>query len=194
MFLYLKKTAWIFVLLLLLLPAGCKPEGIIPRNDMVSLFCEFYLADASINVERATGESLRGVDSLRVYLPIIQQHGYSKDEFRTSLEYYMHRPDDMEEIFKRVHTNLEQETKRLAEDEAGMSNRRIHMDVEEVEEPEPEERPAVVKEVKERKPKKEVIADKEDKEKVEEKVEEEKKPLRRKMTKKELKQLEEGLK
>ena len=100
-------------LCLLLLPSGCRPEGIIPPSDMENLFAEFYLADACIETTNAeAGSPTFRPDSLRVYQPIIEGHGFTEDEFRTSLAYYLHRPSDMSKMFKHVRVRLEQEADR----------------------------------------------------------------------------------
>lgn len=109
---------WLFagLLCLLLLPSGCRPEGIIPPGDMETLFAAFYMADASIETLNATsGTPTFRPDSLRVYQPIIEGHGYTEDAFRASLDYYLHRPSDMVKMFKHVRVRLEQEADRPVE-------------------------------------------------------------------------------
>lgn len=96
--------------LLPLLP-GCKPEGIIPPEGMEMLFADFYRADATIEVLHESALPV-DLDSMRVYLPIVEAHGYTKDEFRASLEHYLHHPDQMVKIFDRVKADLEREADR----------------------------------------------------------------------------------
>ena len=106
---------WLFtgVLCLLLFPSGCRPEGIIPPGEMETLFAEFYLADACIETVNAEeGSPLFRPDSLRVYQPLIEKHGFTEDEFRASLAYYLHRPSDFSKMFKHVRVRLEQEADR----------------------------------------------------------------------------------
>ena len=74
---------------------------------MVTLFSEFYEADACIETAGdRTSEISRQVDSLRVYQPILAHHGYTREDFRTSLEYYLRRPDDLSSIFDKVHARM----------------------------------------------------------------------------------------
>ena len=96
-----KKTILIFVLVLLPLLPGCKQEGIIPPGDMESLLADFYKADATIQLLNE-GSTPVALDSMRVYLPIVESYGYTKDEFRASLEHYLHRPDQMAKMFKHL--------------------------------------------------------------------------------------------
>ena len=202
----LKNPAWVFGLLFLLLSAGCRPEGVIPRDEMVSLFCDFYLADAVIDVEQSTGEPVRGLDSLRIYEPIVRQHGYTKDAFRSSLEYYMHHPDDMEAIYKRVQAQLARNSERVVEQEEVDEEENPRF-VPADEDEEPGDRPFENRREMRQRMRKSAgpVADKEQQieqqpeQKTEQKLEQNteqkvKKPLRRKMTKDKLKQLEEELK
>ena len=119
------------IVLFSVLPAvsACRPEGIIPPDVMVSLFTEFYQADATIELtnEIAAASPVK-VDSLRVYLPIIMEKGYTKEEFRASMDYYLRHPDDMSKIIGKVKARLDQEAK-----EAGKRIDPMSLDMEEEE-------------------------------------------------------------
>ena len=113
-----KVKKWLFagLLCLMLLPAGCRPEGIIPPAGMEDLFAEFYLADACIEtMNSSVHDGLFYPDSIRIYQPIIEKQGYSEDAFRESLDYYLHRPSEMVKIFKHVHARLELDADRPVE-------------------------------------------------------------------------------
>lgn len=195
-----KVKKWLFagVLCLMLLPAGCRPEGIIPPADMENLFAEFYLADACIEtMNSSVGNGLFYPDSVRVYQPIIEKQGYSEDAFRESLDYYLHRPSEMVKIFKHVHARLELEADRPVE-------KLDTEDAEEEEAPDQEEEETVT----EKKPVKEGIEPEIEREPgelptvkpVPEQLQKEEKPApkpakkRKRMTKSDLKRLEKELK
>ena len=116
---------------LLMLSPGCRPDDVIPRDDMVTLFSEFYLADASIDVVNSSSTVVRGLDSLRVYAPILEKMGYSKEDFRTSLSYYLHHPDDMEIIFTQVEKRLAKQAEKISETEVDLGDLRISEEEEE---------------------------------------------------------------
>lgn len=118
----LKKVIGFWIVLSYLLLAGCKPEGIIPVDAMATVLSEFYLADATIDaVDGGTGTQVRGLDSLQVYLPILEKYGYDKEIFRESLSYYLHRPDELQSIFKRTRAQLDDRVAQL-EREEGLSS------------------------------------------------------------------------
>ncbi|MBR1539494.1 MAG: DUF4296 domain-containing protein [Bacteroidales bacterium] len=78
---------------------------------MEMLFAEFYRADATIELLNETASPV-DLDSMRVYLPIVESNGYTKDEFRASLEHYLHHPGRLSKIFDHVKARLEQEAER----------------------------------------------------------------------------------
>lgn len=93
---------------LLLLQAACRPEHVIPSGEMEVLFAEFYLADACIESRNeAAPDAMINPDSLHVYLPILEKHGFTDTMFQASLDYYLHRPHELVSIFKRVRVRLE---------------------------------------------------------------------------------------
>ena len=113
-----KVKKWLFagLLCLMWLPAGCRPEGIISPADMENLFAEFYLADACIEtMNSSVHDGLFYPDSIRIYQPIIEKQGFSEDAFRASLDYYLHRHSEMVKIFKHVHSRLELDADRPVE-------------------------------------------------------------------------------
>lgn len=114
--LYVKKCLQAGLTALLLLPAGCRQNGIIPSRDMETLFAAFYMADACI--ESANGsraETYLNPDSMHVYKPILEKHGYTDTAFIQSLDYYLHHPKDLSAIFKKVRVRLEKEAERPLE-------------------------------------------------------------------------------
>lgn len=193
-----KYFYWACFVCLLLSSSGCKPEGIIPPREMETLFAEFFRADACIETYNATSrEGPLRLDSLYVYLPILERHGYTKDEFRASMTYYLHHPDDLSAMFDRVHDRLEKDL-----DAPSVMDR---LDAEESEEKFIEEKPALAPDkepaVEEGvEPAIEKEGKKLDKKKelpeAEEKVIEKpaRKNARKRMTKEDLKRLEEELK
>jgi len=190
---------------IVLMSSGCQPEDIIPRDDMVVLLSEFYKADACIDAATATYSKSLGLDSLRVYQPVVEQYGYTKELFRSSVEYYLHRPDDMNKIFKKVTARLRKEAEKMSDvyDDDG-SIREEQEDVLD----EPGDVPEEAMEVIELKDEDEKIVIREGVEPEIEKPDElklekpapveerkaPKKPTRKKMTKKDLKRLEEAMK
>lgn len=87
--------------------SGCQPEGIIPPKDMSSLIASFYEADATIDLVQEGAPSRANFDSLRVYRPLLEARGYCDEDFRRSLEYYLHEPKKLVKVFTQAHEELQ---------------------------------------------------------------------------------------
>ena len=124
----------------ILTATGCKPEGVIPPKDLSSIFAEFYLADATIEVVQESGSKSMPFDSFRVYRPILEARGYTDEDFRTSLNYYLHDPKTLMKIC----TNARDELLKRADMAA---NARFVDDQDNEEEQELEERTAPEKRI-----------------------------------------------
>ncbi|MBR6869249.1 MAG: DUF4296 domain-containing protein [Bacteroidales bacterium] len=191
-----KKWCLAAALLLASLLSGCRPEEVIAPEEMVAIFADFYRTDATVEVINSSTHGSFRVDSTRMYLPLITKRGYTKDQFMSSLTYYMHRPDDFDDIFKQVSAKLEREMD-LAESAANQE----YLDTEDRGIEEVEEAP-VVEEGKEPHIEKEerqksLAADTVASEKPaapEKPVKKERQSKRKKISQKDLKRLEEELK
>lgn len=191
-----KKWCLAAALLLASLLSGCRPEEVIAPEEMVAIFADFYRTDATVEVINSSTHGSFRVDSTRMYLPLITKRGYTKDQFLSSLSYYMHRPDDIDDIFKQVSAKLEREMD-LAESAANQE----YLDtedrgIEEVEEaPVVEEgkEPHIEKEERQKSLAADTVAS--EKQAAPEKpVKKERQSKRKKISQKDLKRLEEELK
>ncbi|MBQ1754038.1 MAG: DUF4296 domain-containing protein [Bacteroidales bacterium] len=191
-----KKWCLAAALLLASLLSGCRPEEIIAPEEMVAIFADFYRTDATVEVINSSTHGSFRVDSTRMYLPLITKRGYTKDQFLSSLSYYMHRPDDIDDIFKQVSAKLDREMD-LAESAANqeyldMEDRGIE-EVEEAPVVEEGKEPHIEKEERQ----KSLAADTVASEKPaapEKPVKKERQSKRKKISQKDLKRLEEELK
>ena len=191
-----KKWCLAAALLLASLLSGCRPEEIIAPEEMVAIFADFYRTDATVEVINSSTHGSFRVDSTRMYLPLITKRGYTKDQFMSSLSYYMHRPDDIDDIFKQVSAKLDREMD-LAESAANqeyldMEDRGIE-EVEEAPVVEEGKEPHIEKEERQ----KSLAADTVASEKPaapEKPVKKERQSKRKKISQKDLKRLEEELK
>ena len=92
-----------------LLSSGCSQEGIIPSGEMEALLTEFYLADAAVDIAmEQTPGGASNYDSLRIYRPILEKHGFTEEDFRVSLDYYLHNPKRMTRILEHTCVALEE--------------------------------------------------------------------------------------
>ena len=105
---YLTKNLISILLLACVLLVGglslssCTPKGIIPSKDLTDIYYDFYMADAYFESKRTTDLG----DSVMIYVPIIEKHGYTLDDYQTSVDYYLHHTEDLIKILKNTEKKI----------------------------------------------------------------------------------------
>ena len=150
----MKKSLLTLLCCISFLLLGCQPEGVIPREEMTSLLADLYLADGCIE---ASSNHAQSWDSVDVYGPLLEAHGVTPELFNASVDYYLAHPDEFIKIYSNVVQKLAEEG-RMIEDQEMQDEMQEEMDEEPEEGVEPaiekEEAEAEVKAVKEKKPEK----------------------------------------
>lgn len=78
-----------------LLFGSCRKEVIIPKDKMAEIITDFYLADQYISVHHKYSAQR---DSSRLFAAIINEYGYTADDYRRSASYYLERKDSYKNI------------------------------------------------------------------------------------------------
>ncbi|MBO7249376.1 MAG: DUF4296 domain-containing protein [Bacteroidales bacterium] len=99
----MRRTIYILILATITI-TSCRPKNIIPRNDMADIYYDFYRADRYLDVKEMHDLG----DSVNIYIPIIESHGYSIDDYLTTVEYYLHKPEILTKIFKQTEAKLKE--------------------------------------------------------------------------------------
>ena len=83
---------------------GCgSKEEIIGKSQMAEILSELYLADQILE----EGTPLRvQADSMLVYLPIIEKHGYTLKEYKNSIHHYLQDEDTYKQLHIRARNIL----------------------------------------------------------------------------------------
>lgn len=97
----MRRTIYILTLFIIII-ASCTPKNIISKGDMSDILYDFYMADRYLE---DSGRDELG-DSVKVYIPILDEYGYSYDDYLSSMDYYLHKPEDLTKIFKEVESEL----------------------------------------------------------------------------------------
>lgn len=80
---------------------SCSRSGkVIPRSKLAKIYAEMFVVDAWLDT--APYESRRMADTLRVYEPIFREYGYTTEDYRASVSYYLQDPDRFSRILKKT--------------------------------------------------------------------------------------------
>ena len=101
------KSRWVHMVLAFLVLAvwGSCRQGPrqIPRNEMVDIYCELFLQDQAIRLNKTLIDQ---ADSVLVYEGIFRKHGYDTDDYLYSVECYLRDPERMAKIMNEVQTRM----------------------------------------------------------------------------------------
>lgn len=93
--------------------ASCSRErAAIPEKTVAEIMQKMWLADQYYLVKRDKSSIL---DSVNMYASIIEDYGYTIEDYRSSVSYYLTRPHGITDIIKEANNNLKRESERLAE-------------------------------------------------------------------------------
>ena len=91
---------------MLLCSIGCQQKRQIPDEDLIRIFHDAYLANAYINENNITE------DSLYLYEPIFERYGYTVEEMQYTLKTFSKRKSALlSDLMAEVSSQLEREAK-----------------------------------------------------------------------------------
>lgn len=90
--------------MLLSVLSSCRDSGVIDEDDMAKIYAEMLMTDQWIN----TTPSLKRIaDTSLVYEPILRKYGYTSEDYRYSLNYYLEHNKDFADIMQKTLAILE---------------------------------------------------------------------------------------
>ncbi|MDO4735999.1 MAG: DUF4296 domain-containing protein [Bacteroidia bacterium] len=71
---------------------GCNKDKakVIGKSDMAKIIADLYLADQIL--EEGTEKRVQA-DTMLVYMPIIEKYGYTLNDYKKSIEYYLQKDE-----------------------------------------------------------------------------------------------------
>lgn len=104
------KYVFVFLALFMAL-SSCHREGkVIPRGKLSKIYAEMFVADQMIQQDPTLR---RMADTSWVYEPIFRKYGYTSEDYRASMEYYIQDPDRYARILRESGVILEDGLKKL---------------------------------------------------------------------------------
>lgn len=84
---------------------SCRKESsVIPRDKMSEIYAEMFVADQWISSHY---KARKTADTSWVYEPIFEKYGYTADDYRASVEYYLQDPDRYARILRQTTVIIE---------------------------------------------------------------------------------------
>lgn len=101
---------------------GCSSDQakIIGKSDMSKIIADFYLADQIL--EEGTEKRMQA-DTMLVYMPIIEKHGYTLADYKNSVRYYLQKDDSYKKIHIKAKNILSSRSKALKKEVDAMRKR-----------------------------------------------------------------------
>lgn len=81
------------------------PDGILSKDKMIAVLFDIHVAESSVNSRGMTNIQLNQLVSLK-YEDIMKKHGTTYPIFKDSFDYYLHHPDQFEEIYQEIVNQL----------------------------------------------------------------------------------------
>lgn len=101
-----------FSMLFVFFSSCSENKNVIPQKTMSAIISEMYLADKYIeNIPEYRAQ----MDSLYLYEAVTARHGYTYDDYRTSVKYYLQKGDALKKMHKKAKELLTQRQDRLNE-------------------------------------------------------------------------------
>ena len=92
------------------LPGCGRKDKIIPRDKMVDIYADMFLADQWIKEQ---GAAFQEADTMRFYEPLFRKYGYTTLDFRNSANHYLQDPRRFARILQRASSKLEDHARYL---------------------------------------------------------------------------------
>lgn len=106
----MRKYLHILALLVAVFVVSCKGPRVIPRDQMVDIYCDMLLADQQI---RENNVLRNRADTMLVYEAVFNRYGYDTDDYLYSVRQYLGDPERFAKILEDVSEKLQSEASAL---------------------------------------------------------------------------------
>lgn len=114
-----KRALVVLVVAILACICSCSKGGrVIPRSKLAKIYAEMYVVDAWLDT--APYEVRRTADTLLVYEPIFRKYGFTTEDYRASVSYYLQDPDRFSRILKKTSHILKDDIEELRDEQEAL--------------------------------------------------------------------------
>ena len=101
---------FLHIVLVLVAVAACQRSRIIPKDTLVDIYTDMFIADQMVREENIPHAKM---DTLLVYEAVFEKYGYDTDDYLNSVRYYLKDPERFAKVFDNVAKRLEGEVDAL---------------------------------------------------------------------------------
>ena len=94
---------YLHIILLAVVVSACGPR-IIPRDKMVDIYYDMFMADQQVRENR---DLQHQADTMLVYEAVFNRYGYDTDDYLNSLQYYLKDPERFSQVRQAVVERLQ---------------------------------------------------------------------------------------
>ena len=98
------------IVLVLLAVAACQRTRVIPKDTLVDIYTDMFLADQMVREENIPRVRM---DTLLLYEAVFQKYGYNTDDYLNSVRFYLKDPERFAKVFENVAKRMEGEVDAL---------------------------------------------------------------------------------
>ncbi|MFY9115967.1 MAG: DUF4296 domain-containing protein [Bacteroidales bacterium] len=124
---FVKRVLWLCCAAVLMVTAvSCHIKvKKIPGDDFQWILRDLFMTDLILERD---GELSRMADSLLVYPPVLEKHGYTQQEFLVTVDYYTRRPSRFKSLLSRLRTSLNEERKAYTKKQEYLNKQQTYID------------------------------------------------------------------
>lgn len=96
----IKIVALLFIFSLTACHSGHKaPKGILPKEKMIEVLVDFQLTEAAVLQKQNHQQDIKFYTNY-YYNYVLKKHQISRKEFKESLDWYNHNPEEMDKMYQ----------------------------------------------------------------------------------------------
>ena len=104
-----------WVLIVLVIAFACQDKKkVIPRDELVPVLVDIHMLDGAVRHSRFR-DDVKMPDSIDVYEYVLERHGYTQEQFDSSMNYYSRNPRRFEQIYQEVLARLNRKETQVKE-------------------------------------------------------------------------------
>lgn len=92
------------------LAQSCRNRDIIPADTLSDIYYDIYMTDQAV---RSNVLFRRMTDTLLIYEPIFRKYGYTTDDYNRSIDFYLLKPEKLEDILEETKLKLDRRESQL---------------------------------------------------------------------------------